>query len=58
MAKAMRFIIAPDSFKGSLSASEIKRPIASATAMVSDPAFPTETKTSNGSPSWVSFTTT
>ncbi len=46
-----------DSGDGIRRASEIRRPIASATAIVSDPALPTETNTSNGSPSPCSFTT-
>ena len=45
-----------DSGEGSRSASEIRRPRASATAIVSDPALPTWTKTSKGSPSPCSLT--
>ena len=45
-----------ESGEGSLSTSEISRPSASATAIVSEPALPTWTKTSKGSPPGVSFT--
>jgi hypothetical protein len=47
-----------DNGEGIRSVREIRRPMASATAMVSEPAFPTETNTSKGSPSLFSFTTT
>src|SRR5262249_34473342 len=45
-----------ESGDGSLSTSEISRPRASATAMVSEPALPTWTNTSKGSPPGVSLT--
>ena len=47
-----------DSGDGSRKTSETSRPRASATAMVSDPALPTWTNTSKGSPRSVSLTVT